>query len=158
MVSNIKRVIEFQYPTALPADWRALDLSDGTGAHLTFWNVAKLGTQPTQLQLESIEQSQAYIDYWAAPAVTARARQAVADTLTNLHTDELERLRALISAAVDSDNVLRKRDRDRAADVAASTSFADLKTRWAARSSLDDITMSDVKTSMTNHLNAGDDD
>jgi hypothetical protein len=42
-------------------------------------------------------------------------------------------------------NILRTRDRDRSVDVAAATSLADLKTRWAAQSALNDRTLAQAK-------------
>lgn len=58
--------------------------------------------------------------------------------------------RAIVKLSVDQLNVLRKRDRDRAVDVAAATNLADLKTRWAARSTLDDIAYDQAKTAIEN--------
>lgn len=64
-------------------------------------------------------------------------------------------LRAIASVLVDELNLLRQRDRDRAIDVAASTSLADLKTRWAARSDLADRTLSQAKTALQNAITSG---
>lgn len=64
-------------------------------------------------------------------------------------------LRAVILLVLDEINDLRTRDRDRATDVAAATSLADLKTRWAARSSLTDRTASQVRTAIRNKIESG---
>lgn len=64
-------------------------------------------------------------------------------------------LRALADILKDEINILRKRDRDRASDVAAATSLANLQTRWAARSSLDDRTLSQLKTAIQNRVDDG---
>ena len=44
-------------------------------------------------------------------------------------------MRCFADIVKDEINLLRERDRDRSVDIAAATSLADLKTRWAARSS-----------------------
>lgn len=64
-------------------------------------------------------------------------------------------LRALADILKDEINILRKRDRDRSTDVAAATSLADLKTRWAARASLDDRTLSQLKTAIQDRVDSG---
>lgn len=50
----------------------------------------------------------------------------------------------------DEINVLRQRDRDRSTDVAAASTLANLKTLWAARSTLNDRTLAQLKTEMIN--------
>jgi len=64
-------------------------------------------------------------------------------------------LRAIVLLVLDEINDLRTRDRDRAADVAAATSLADLKTRWAARSSLTDRTAAQARTAIRNKIDSG---
>lgn len=61
-------------------------------------------------------------------------------------------LRAIVVLIIDELNILRTRDRDRAVDVAASTSLADLKTRWAARSTLADRTTAQARTAIRNAI------
>lgn len=61
-------------------------------------------------------------------------------------------LRAIVVLIIDELNILRTRDRDRAVDVAASTSLADLKTRWAARSTLADRTNAQARTAIRNAI------
>lgn len=63
--------------------------------------------------------------------------------------------RAFILVLIDELNILRQRDRDRASDVAAATSLADLKTRWAVRSSLADRDVTQVKPAIQNKINSG---
>lgn len=64
-------------------------------------------------------------------------------------------LRALLLVLIDELNILRQRDRDRSADVAAAASLADLKTRWAARSALADRDITQVKPAIQNKINSG---
>jgi len=64
-------------------------------------------------------------------------------------------LRALADVIKDEINIMRQRDRDRSADVAAAVSLADLKTRWALRSSLDDRTLAQLKTAINNKIDSG---
>lgn len=68
----------------------------------------------------------------------------------------LERAAALVT--MDEVNILRQRDVDRSVDVAASTSLADLKTRWAARPALGQRNASQIKTAIQNKITAGDAD
>jgi hypothetical protein len=76
MITNMARVIAYQYPTAIvQTDWTAKDTGDGAGQVLTSWNTAKLGTQPTQQELEAIEASTGYAVYWSDPSVNFRASQ-----------------------------------------------------------------------------------
>ena|ERR1043166_797591 len=82
---------------------------------------------------------------------------AVAESLTGGGSlGMLERGAALV--IMDELNVLRQRDVDRSADVAAATSLADLKTRWAARSAFPQRTATQIKTAIQNKINAGDAD
>jgi hypothetical protein len=64
-------------------------------------------------------------------------------------------LRGAAAVLVDEINLLRQRDRDRAVDVAAATSLADLKSRWAARADLTDRTLAQAKTAIENKISAG---
>ncbi len=63
--------------------------------------------------------------------------------------------RAILLVVLDEFNLLRERVNDIAADVAAATSLADLKTRWAARSAMADRTPAQLKTAVANKLNSG---
>lgn len=63
--------------------------------------------------------------------------------------------RASLLVALDEINILRGRFTDIAADVAAATTLADLKTRWAARSALPDRTPTQLKTAVAAKLNSG---
>lgn len=63
--------------------------------------------------------------------------------------DSMSRLtRVIVKLLVDELNALRTRDRDRSQDVANATNLADLKTRWAARSALNDRTYTQTKTAI----------
>lgn len=93
----------------------------------------------------------------SAAADLAYERSLAAGLVVN--TERLYRvLRGILLAAIDEINLLRQRDRDRAADVAAATSLADLKTRWAARAALTDRTAAQAKTAVVNKINSGDAD
>ena len=63
--------------------------------------------------------------------------------------------RAFADIVKDEFNILRQRDRDRSVDVAAATTLADLKTRWAARSTLADRTLAQLRTAMEDRMNTG---
>lgn len=67
-------------------------------------------------------------------------------------------IRGVFLVALDEINLLRQRDIDRSADVAASTSLADLKTRWAARSDLNERTIQQFKNAVQNKIDAGEAD
>jgi hypothetical protein len=78
--------------------------------------------------------------------------------VTQLNTDPSSNakvIRAVFLVALDEINVLRQRDRDRADDVAAATTFANLKTRWAARASMDDRTIQQFKNAVENKISTG---
>jgi hypothetical protein len=68
---------------------------------------------------------------------------------------EYKLARAIADAARDSDNVLRAWDMSFKAAVAASTSFADLKTRIAALPNLPDISNATLRTAITNRVTDG---
>lgn len=66
--------------------------------------------------------------------------------------------RAVALVLLDEINVLRQRDRDRATDVAAAASLADLKIRWAARSGLPDRTATQARAAIENKIDSGGSD
>lgn len=87
--------------------------------------------------------------------ITLILRSMAIDEL-NLGTQPLIKVaRSVISLLVDELNLLRQRDNDRATDVAAALSLADLKVRWAARATLPDRTMAQAKNALQNKINAG---
>jgi len=63
--------------------------------------------------------------------------------------------RAFLLVLIDELNILRVRFNDLAIDVAAATSLADLKTRWAAHASLAARDITQVKPAIQNKLNTG---
>ena len=85
------------------------------------------------------------------------SRAGAKDSVDQLSAEGV-RLRAALLIILDEMNILRTRDRDRSADVAAATNLADLKTRWAARVALDDRTAAQMKTSIKSRIDAGDAD
>lgn len=86
----------------------------------------------------------------AIAAAEIAAAKLSAKNFLDLFTYQARLIRAIVKLIVDQFNVMRSRDRDRAADVAAATNLADLKTRWAARSALNDITYQQAKTAIDN--------
>ena len=100
---------------------------------------------------EMTTQEKAAVDAALAAALLAE-RRAGAKNLFDA-VDILGRvLRAVIVLVIDEINILRTRDRDRSVDVAAATSLADLKTRWAARSSLSGRTTAQARTAIRNAI------
>ena len=98
---------------------------------------------------EMTSQEKSTVDATAAADAISRAKQAAKNLYDAL--DAAGRaIRAVSKLTVDEINTLRARDRDRSADVAAATSLADLKTRWAARSALEDRTYAQAKAAIQN--------
>lgn len=90
------------------------------------------------------------------PAELVAAFRAQASSATATGGDWIGQvIRAVALVMNDANNVVRQRDADRAADIAAAASLADLKTRAAARPSLDPITPTQVKNAIINKINAG---
>ena len=87
--------------------------------------------------------------------VTQQDRTQASVALNDNRAPSWKVLRAVAAVLVDEINALRQRDRDRSADVAAATNLADLKTRWAARSTLADRTMAQAKTAIQTTIAAG---
>lgn len=94
----------------------------------------------------------------AIAAALLAAQRSGAKNLFDSAAQEGKILKALILVLIDEINALRTRDRDRAVDVSNSTSLADLKTRWAAQSSLSDRTAAQARTAIRNHIDNGDSD
>lgn len=127
--------IQVLFPNSVSlTDWVVAD--DGSGPKIIYWN-AGLGSQPTQEQLNAVTDAQ--VTAWKR----AKARSIAKVVIDGLGGYES---RGLVSLLIDEINVLRQRDRDRSADIAASTSLANLQTRWAARSALNDRTLAQAKT------------
>lgn len=95
----------------------------------------------------------------AEAAAIAQAEQDDMRINGPLYVDKREMVAAVIRSLalliIDEINILRERDRDRATDVAASTSLADLKSRWAERSTLNDRTGTQAKDAMKEKLSDG---
>lgn len=89
----------------------------------------------------------------ASETLAQERTDAIAKGASSLPYSKL--VRAVLLVVLDEINLLRQRDVDRSADVAAATSLADLKTRWAARSALSDRTGAQLKTTVANKINAG---
>jgi len=160
MLTNIVHVIAYQFPTAIArVDWRAVDRLDGQGPVLTFWNVAKLGAQPSQQTLEDIEALAGYQTFWSQAQIDARAlsdSRTAASTSVTSGTDYRDKVaRAIVQEAVDEINLLREWIMSFKAAVAAATSLANLQTRVAALSDLPDRTLAQAKTAITNNITNG---
>lgn len=98
--------------------------------------VAHTPAEPTPAQILSFQRVDA-LNYLDSPQGSSKAE------------------RGLILVLIDELNVLRGRDRDRTADIAVSSSLADLKTRWAARSTLADRDITQVKPAIQNKISSG---
>ena len=89
------------------------------------------------------------------PDINQNAREIAVATIATDASARGKVMRAAAAVLVDEINLLRQRDRDRADDVAAPTSLADLKTRCAARASLTDRTLAQAKTAIQAKITAG---
>lgn len=151
---GITSVLQFLYPTAVPFVDYQVQVT-GADEHITFWNTGSLGAQPSEGFLATTQASGPYLTYVSAPAVLQRARDAAAAAVETDTSAKYKALRGAAAVLVDEINLLRQRDRDRADDVAASTSLADLKTRWAARAALNDRTLAQAKNAIEGKITAG---
>lgn len=106
---------------------------------------------------------QQYVDFIVAhqpvpltPAQVLAIVRSQASTSVDSGVEPISELqRAVLLTVLDELNILRGRDRDRSADVAAATSLADLKTRWAARLDLLDRTPAQAKNAVQSKINSG---
>lgn len=105
------------------------------------WPASGSGTVPTEAEMNA-----AWATIGSAAAYQLTQDRSRASALMDAEDGRLWRAVAL--ALIDELNILRTRDRDRAADVAAATSLNDLKTRWAARSALNDRTAAQARTAV----------
>ncbi len=95
--------------------------------------------------------------------VSDAALSAFDATLSSLGTDTVfansrpaqQLVAGVAMVLLDEINLLRQRDADRAAAVAAATTLADLKTRWAAISTLSQRTPSQARAAVKNKIDAG---
>lgn len=123
-------------------DWQAFQVWVASGNVVT-----EADPPPTPAQILAALRAQAIDEFNNAVDAAVKRDRAIMLVLL----DEINVTRGEV-------NVLRKRDRDRTADIAASSSLADLKTRWAARPSLSDIpdrTVDQAKTAFQNKMNSG---
>ena len=115
------------YPDASPLrDYVMAD--SGFGPQITYWDTATLGPQPTQAQLDAVTQAQ-------VDAAKAAKRRAAASVIFGRLDGDGQILRAVVLTLVDEINLLRQRLAAQDAVVAAATSLADLKSRWATMAS-----------------------
>jgi hypothetical protein len=87
--------------------------------------------------------------------ILAQERAAAVNVLLTDPSPLAKLIRAAVFGLLDENNLLRQRDNDRAADVAAASTFADLKTRWAARPTFLDRTATQAKTFVQNKVIGG---
>lgn len=85
---------------------------------------------------------------------TLRTR-AAAKSLSQLADALPAALRAVLLVAVDEINLLRARLRAQDAAVAAATTLADLKTRWAVLANVPDRTAAQAKQAILDKLDSG---
>lgn len=123
------------------ADWfHNPDVSAVLAVPTKYWRV---GTNPVQ-EMDAAEK--AAVDQAEADAATTADRTAAkADIERRLFV-------ALVKVLIDEINILRTRDRDRAADVATALSLADLKTLWALRAELTDRTGAQARNAIKNEI------
>jgi hypothetical protein len=119
------------------------DLSAVSGQPLKYWKVV---TGAVQLMTSP---EQAVVDEAIITANNTTAKSGASVSIDGLSGYQL---RALAQLVMDEINLLRQRDVDRTTDIAASTSLADLKTRWVARSALVQRTLAQAKTAYKNYL------
>lgn len=125
------------------------DFSAVIGVAQKYWKLAA-GAIVSKTAQEISDQDAA-----EAAAIIAAIKMAAKAHMTN--TADVD-WRAIAAIVIDEINVLRQRDRDRSDDVAAAISLADLKARWALRSSLADRTLAQAKTAYNNKVDSGDAD
>lgn len=88
----------------------------------------------------------------------AKTVRELAALLLGLSDPVARAIRAAVLLMMDELNVLRQRDRDRATDVAAATSLADLKTRWALRPGLADRNAGQMRPNLVARVSTPDAD
>ena len=134
VVNGVEVPLSPEEAAAIEAEW--VDNTPGTG-------VKWLADQEAKLQGER-----------------AAAKSVVASS--NSDPQPLAKvLRAAKLVDLDEANRVRKRFRDQDAAVAAATSLADLKSRWAtiaAAQPMSAVDIADVKTAIRNKIDAGDAD
>lgn len=122
------------------------DVRQVAGLPLKYWKLVNGSVEAMTAQ------EQAAVDAAEAAANLQAAQSGGISLIDNL--DGIS-LRAIASILIDENNILRQRDRDRATDVAAATSLANLQTRWAARAALNDRTLDQAKTAYKNAIQSG---
>ena len=93
--------------------------------------------------------------YEAPPSLNTMQRNEAIMAITSGISAHDKSLRCALALILDELNDLRKRDRDRAEDVAAAATLAALKTAWAARSTLADRTLAQAKTAFDSKIDGG---
>lgn len=104
--------------------------------------------------LEMTAGEKAAVDAAQNASFVSQVRIAAKDIIDAFNSISLQQ-RAFADIVKEEINILRQRDRDRSTDVAAAISLADLKARWALRSSLTDRTLSQLKTAIKNRIDDG---
>lgn len=95
---------------------------------------------------------------WSDSAQTVfenlQARTSAVSQL-GLSDAQFKLVRALVAMVVEENNTLRDQFTAQAAAIAAATSLADLKARWAALPATPDRTMAQAKNFIQNKINSG---
>jgi hypothetical protein len=100
----------------------------------------------------------ALLAYAPAADFTVRQLRVVAQALLSDPQALMKALRAVMGLVVDENNVLRQRLRDQDAAVAAATTLADLKARWAQVATAGPVparTDAQAKTAATSRIASG---
>lgn len=146
---------------AVPCDIPAALVSIAPGAEWTLRGTQYAGlnwldaVQPKPT-LQQVQDAQTACLATLTPAGILAGQRTQADSLFLSDAAANSKvLRSILLVVLDEINLLRQRDLDRSADVAAATSLADLKTRWAAEPSLTDRTVQQGRTAIQNKIDAG---
>lgn len=139
--SELGSYIKVLYPGAMPT-YASVVAGEGGTYTIERWNVAVLGAKPTEAEVLART-----AEYDAAiPAGLRAAAKAIVDAL-----DKQGRLeRAAAKVMIDEVNDLRAWITSFKAEVAASSSLADLKSRVAGLSAMPARTLTQAKTAIKN--------
>ncbi len=153
-MDNIQ-VLQSLYPAESPIQWGPAAQSDTPYADFIIgWAKVRQDSPPSQaLMLSTWNTIVAN-----APTVAEAANQVAATTAFADKTPVSRIQRAVAVVIMNEFNLVRQRLRAQDAAIAAATSLADLKTRWAALAAVPDRTLSQVKTAITNAINSTDSD
>jgi hypothetical protein len=150
-------VIDPVQPDQFDAEVRALALPGYLG-------LLTSGSLVDAVYADALTQTQADLVFAAGaahspdPAYQTKLNRTVSQSLFSDSDPRFVIARALVLTLLDEVNLLRQRLADQDAAVAAATSLADLKTRWAAVASADPVpqrTAAQAKSAVANKIQSG---